>query len=575
MDHDLAPDRAWSSRAVVGSALAIALLPLLVAAVAALVHGSGAFIRDEALIELRVRDVGLHPVLVGLYSRDGWSHPGPLVFYTLAIPYRLLGSQPAGLLVGALAINASAIAGMTLIAKRLGGVAAALLTAVGATIVAGALGASVLFDPWVCFVSVLPFGLFCYLAWAMVEREAWALPCAAALASWLTQVHVGYAPLTAPLLGVGALWLWISARRLGEPARSRRVLRATALAGGLLLLLWIPTIWDQLFGSGNLGKFVDWFARGREGTHTITEGARVVLAQFALLPDWITGVRRVGFNGATTLPATTLVPMLLVPFFLACLVAWRREDRNVVHLAGVCALITVSGVFAVARTIGIMYEYRLLWTWCVGMLGGVVIAWTGWKLVVTRWPRSEKAVLIPVALVSMIILGGVELTDVADHSSATLYSSAARRVTDELSTRLDRSRGQVVLRSASPDGEWYLQGLVLGLERNGIDARVEGDVSQRFGHHRVVTDGSVAARLLVLADNDLAEFTPDPDSKLVAYDGPVPLDRYAAVSRRVAAKDQRLLAALDAGDLTPDDYLDALKRVDRPGPTVAIYREDQ
>ena len=57
---------------------------------------------DEALIEMRVRDVPGHMPLLGVYSRFGWSHPGPLQFLLLAVPYRLLGQSSAALLVGAL-----------------------------------------------------------------------------------------------------------------------------------------------------------------------------------------------------------------------------------------------------------------------------------------------------------------------------------------------------------------------------------------------------------------------------------------------------------------------------------------
>ncbi len=52
-------------------------------------------------MELRVQDVGRRPVPLGLYSRDGWSHPGPLVFYTLAIPYQIFGSSTSAMVVGA------------------------------------------------------------------------------------------------------------------------------------------------------------------------------------------------------------------------------------------------------------------------------------------------------------------------------------------------------------------------------------------------------------------------------------------------------------------------------------------
>src|SRR5690242_12647411 len=55
---------------------------------------------DWAMIELRTLDVGTgHTPLVGPYSRYSWNHPGPLLFWLLAIPYRLTGSNPSGLLL--------------------------------------------------------------------------------------------------------------------------------------------------------------------------------------------------------------------------------------------------------------------------------------------------------------------------------------------------------------------------------------------------------------------------------------------------------------------------------------------
>ena len=62
---------------------------------------------DHALTELQVRDVGHHPVLVGLYSRGDWSHPGPALFYLLAPFYRLVGGASIGMNLGALAITAA------------------------------------------------------------------------------------------------------------------------------------------------------------------------------------------------------------------------------------------------------------------------------------------------------------------------------------------------------------------------------------------------------------------------------------------------------------------------------------
>ncbi len=62
--------------------LAAAMLPFLVTAITQVVHGRDLVpAGDLAATELLVRDVGHHEVLVGLFSRSDWSHPGPLWFY--------------------------------------------------------------------------------------------------------------------------------------------------------------------------------------------------------------------------------------------------------------------------------------------------------------------------------------------------------------------------------------------------------------------------------------------------------------------------------------------------------------
>ena len=91
-------------------AMAVVFVPLFVLLGRA-IFGSWTTVADYAALELRTRAVGgTDTPLVGPYSRYGWNHPGPLVFYALVLPYRALGSEGTGLLAGALLLNASAIA---------------------------------------------------------------------------------------------------------------------------------------------------------------------------------------------------------------------------------------------------------------------------------------------------------------------------------------------------------------------------------------------------------------------------------------------------------------------------------
>ena len=179
-------------------------------------------------MEMRVREVGVHAVNLGLYSRDGWSHLGPLVFYTLAAPYRIFGSSTAGMVIGALTVNAAAVVAMVAIARRLAGRRVALVVLLLVSVLIRAMGAQLLANPWVLFITVLPFGVFCLVVWALVLGRSWALPAGAALATWLVQTHVGYVPIAIPLLGAGTIVLAVVAFRAGGEQRSG-FLRASAL----------------------------------------------------------------------------------------------------------------------------------------------------------------------------------------------------------------------------------------------------------------------------------------------------------------------------------------------------------
>src|SRR5438552_2936757 len=195
-------------------AFGLTLAPLAVSAIVALGQGRKQFpTADWALIEMRTRDVGHHVVLTGLYSRTNWDHPGPALFYLLAVPYRLSGANPGGINVGALLINGAAIAGMAAIARRLGGPPLALLTLLGAGLLVRSLGPDVVRDAWVPYIATLAYGLLLFLTWAMTCGERWALPVAAGVGSFLVQTHVEYFLLAAPLVVAGGAWMIVTTRR--------------------------------------------------------------------------------------------------------------------------------------------------------------------------------------------------------------------------------------------------------------------------------------------------------------------------------------------------------------------------
>ena len=161
---------------------------------------------DLATTEMLTRDVGSHSPSLGPFSRDGWFHPGPALFYVLAPSYRLFGSDGSALAVGAVVVNALSVAAVGLLARRRGGTGLMLAALLGVAVLMHALGPTFLATPWNVYVTVLPYAALLFTIWAVVAGERWALPVATLLTSFLMQTHVGYVALALPLLAAGVAW---------------------------------------------------------------------------------------------------------------------------------------------------------------------------------------------------------------------------------------------------------------------------------------------------------------------------------------------------------------------------------
>jgi hypothetical protein len=554
-------------------ALALVLAPFVVAIVTSLLDGGHTPYADRALMELRVRDVGVHPVTIGLYSRDGWAHPGPFVYYLLAVPYRLLGTDMNALMVGALVVNAAAVAAMGVIARRVGGLGAALVVLVAASAVVRALGMELLVDPWVCWITVLPFGTFCLLTWALADGRVWALPCAVVVASFLAQTHVGYAPIVLPALAVGTVWLIVRVHR--QAPERRRVLAWTAVGSlGAAALVWAPPLWDEWRGTGNLSTLVRWFRDNNETSHTVADGARIVGGQFAILPDWVTGTRRIAFDGSTGLLHTTLIPVLLVAVLLAAAVAFRRRDRVARSLLVMLTVTVAAAVVSVARTNGIMYEYRLLWTWTLAALTTAAGAFALWRGLAPWLPAMARQVTIGVLIATLLGLSVAQTADALDTDRDYSWESPeVAQAVARAERHLQRGAGQIVLTAESVDGGWYQQGVLLAFERDGFDARVQGDVAEVYGHHRVRDDRPVQADLLVLANPDVVGFTGRAGYHVLGFGAEHSLAATARAGARGAAEQHRLIEAEKAGRITQEQFARRLTRQLAPAAVLILERD--
>ncbi len=523
--------------------LAIVLVPIVVAIVRVLT-GLGGFhaTSDNALNELMVRDVGRHPILLGPFSRDGWSHPGPLFYYLNAIPYRLFGADSAAMLANALLINGISIGVMVTIAKRWGGLALALPVLLVAGVLVLSLPSGSLENPWNPFVTVLPFGAFLMAAWAATCGDRWAFPAAAFIGTFCMQTHVGYVALVVAVLA------WCGWRAWRDRAISG--LAGWWWAVGTLTVVWIPPILEQIIRDpGNIRSIVHYFRTTPEPAHTLAEGARVMAAQFSLAPDWLVGLREVNpFSGQPAAILSTPVPILLIPFLLAVAAAFRSRDRRARRLAAILLIPLGVGIIALARTVGSMYEYRLRWIWVLAALCMAFTIAEAARRLGRRLDPDRTRLIVAACMVATLALGsfGVARTtsfEPPDVSETKAVAVLALKVLHHL----PRRPGIVLMRATSFSSSAHLAGLTLALERAGVRVGIEPSDSNRlsFGANRVVGHRPLRARLVIVTDREIESVAARFGARRIAYLTSVPSARRVRALREFQRLEEREVSGLD------------------------------
>jgi hypothetical protein len=456
---------------VFAAALACALAPLVVALGRALFFRSR-FVpfADRATIELATRAVGRHAVLVGPYSRFGFHQPGPSLFYLLALPYRLTGSRPSSILVGAVLINAAAVVGIGLVARRRGGTVLAVVTLGITLLVMRTLTGTALADPWNPLVTLLPFALFVLLAWSVALGDAWMLPIGLAVGSFVVQSHVSYAPATVGLLVLAFVGLVLSWRRRSPEETHARPARVLAVSAGVVVVVWLLPLVDQLGGDGNLGDIWRFFTSST-GTLTWFQSVRVVGLQWSWRPEWLFGARPLTLLGVNYRKGMDW-PVALVLGLVVTALAWRRRDRDVLWLAAMVAVGLAGAIIGAHGVVGPVYSYLVQWTWILGATLGILVVWGAIRAVPQaafgRVARVSAGWLVGAAFAALVI-GGVVSAVRAQVPDATAQHRV-RSVRDQVLAHVD-VRGRTVRIDGTPV-DFDLWSLVLQLQRRGAHVEV-------------------------------------------------------------------------------------------------------
>jgi hypothetical protein len=549
---------------------ALLVLPALVAAASLLGrhwYASG----DQAFEVLRIGDVGSrHTPLVGVPSRFGWYHPGPLLFLVLAPAQRLLGET--GVLAGTALVNAAALVGVAVVARRRGGTPLLLWTGLLVAALVHALGPGLLLDPWNPWLALLPFLCFTFLAWSVTCGDRAALPWAVGVGSFVVQTHVGYGLLVVGLLAV-VLVVALGRNRAGLG-------RWLAISGVVVVALWLPPLIQQAAGHpGNLGEVARYFVHPPQYTAqqaaSIDAGPTVgwktgfgIMGEQLTPPGpWLTG-RETDKFGFVASPAAWPAVLALLGAIGTGALAWWRGARDAARLAGVAVVLVVLGVVATARVNGFVAPYLVRWWWVVGLTVWLAIGWSvAGVLGVVPPHRSADApalgrrglrLLAPAA--GLVVGGGTIALAAASVSAAVPAplpvapaSTAIAHLAPSTAAAVGRG-GPELLRWMDPESLSGIgPGMFTALRLAGVDVVAPPALASGVGSWRTAPPASFRGVItgVGVPDPTIASQAapPPPGSRLVAsYDPLSPQQRQEALMLQ-----RRIRAAM--GPRAPQDAL--------------------
>jgi hypothetical protein len=371
-------------------------------------------------------------------------HPGPLLFDALAGPLQLGGDT--GLALGAALVNAVAVAGIFVTARRLdrdgpeGGATTAALAMVLVAVLCWVMGPATLVEPGYPGTVVLPFLWFLVLVWAVLCGRRWCLPWACLVGALVAGTDLRVALFVPVLLAVAAVV--VAAGAWGLPVRRWGPAAGALAVSGLVLAVCVAQPVAEEVGAdgpGNMARL--WQSLGDLPTLGLGDSARVLARMVALPPWWVRpwhaddlGVGPKGTLGPPLLLAVVALIGLSVQGVLRLRDARRHGDRVVgtgIALAFATAGLAFLTALLVPTTRFGTAVPQLRWLAGVGVFVSLVLFVAGYRRLRPApggrwWPAAACAGVTLVAAAATVPAG-----DRGAAATPTTYR-IARAITDEV-----------------------------------------------------------------------------------------------------------------------------------------------
>ena len=507
---------------------------------------------------------------------------GPWLFYLLAVPFRLLGSSPVGLLVGAGIINVTCVVLIVRCVRSFAGDLVAASVAVAMVVFLITASGDRLIDPWNPWVVQLPFLLTVISAWAVLNARPQWMTCVVAAGSLCVQSHIAFLVPVVVLMVASVI-----GTIRGPSGAGRHLLRA----GVVLVIVWLPTAIDLVLpGRHNMYKVARWFLRSSTApTNGLRAGLDVVLHETGLGASWIGGHVRTrpliaSYDGSLGhLPGAGLLIVAA-----AGVLAWRWRHRVIGTLVALLAALLAAAALEMSQARGPLYPYLFGWVTVTGLLcwiAGVVAVTVAWPSIDERLGTIIRlgATACALTLVWTGLHAGLPLSPL----ERTGDSAIVRRLVSQAETRLSRNTTYALVHGGDAYNSIYELGVAAAIRADGFHLVAPPNAVVLFGQHMIDPAAGSDEQLTV----DSPYETNHPTGDAVAVDDPLrPAERawetwlvqhltaaYQAAGSEDAVKivaagegNDVLLAGYFVHDPSLDPFLHELAALRSRGRSVAI-----
>ena len=487
---------------------------------------------DWAVLTMRVEDVGRDTPLVGPYSRFGWNHPGPLMYWLLAFPYHLFGDKPEAILAAAATLNALTVAALSAVAWRRGRLPMVALTMTAIAILIHAMGAATIRDPWNPFITLLPLALTVFLVWSVIEGDFWMWPPLAFLVSFELQSHIGYLPMLA-MLGVSVFVITWRSKSMGAllPTSTKQRWWVLGLSSAVVIGCWLPVLLDQVAGTGNLGAIAQYFLSPGDSPAGFGTALHVAADQLRLpSAPWLGRAELAGLDGALLGSGLAALAVPILSMAVSLWLAVRMRVLTALRFQLVVIATALGGLIATARVTGPLFDWVVRWWWVIASLWWLSIVWVVWSVLYQRiQTQSMQRIATGVLAVGAAIVALAATGPVISATSSTPPPSPSTGVVLNgfLQQTLDALQGSgplLVVTTGSVRGD-YGDALRLQLERAGINVVIEPTMISHLGPQRSESNRTPVGTLWVVSADQITQFKADPSMKFLGGWDPLTQDQ--------------------------------------------------